>query len=142
MSERKERSQFSDEDGFESYAFHVTPELNEQYLYALQDYDPRYLEEGDSPPWVHPGLLLNQSNLTRSPSFGLKAGMAGVHAKEEVEFLNPGRVGKKFKVTWKVVEEYEKRDKLYTVIEALIVDEDGREIMRRRTHGVIAKGQK
>jgi len=41
-----------------------------------------------------------------------------------------------------VVEEYEKRDKLYTVIEALIVDEDGREIMRRRTHGVITKGQK
>ena len=62
--------------------------------------------------------------------------------EEEVEFLNPGKVGKKFRVTWKVVEEYEKRDKLYTVIEGLIVDEDGREILRRKTHGVIAKGQK
>jgi hypothetical protein len=143
MSERKERSQFSDRDGFEPYTFQVTRELNEQYLYAVQDYHPRYLEETDlGPPLVHPSLLLNQSNLTRSPSFGLKAGMAGVHAKEEVEFLNPGRVGKKFRVTWRVVEEYEKRDKLYTVIEALIVDEDGREIMRRRTHGVITKGQK
>jgi hypothetical protein len=68
--------------------------------------------------------------------------MAGVHAKEEVEFLNPGRVGKEFRVTWKVVEEYEKRDKLYTVVEALIVDQDGIEIMRRRTYGVITKGQK
>jgi len=143
MSERKEKSQFSDEDGFEPFTFQVTPELNEQYLYAVQDYHPRYLEEGDSgSPWVHPGLLLNQSNLTRSPSFGLKAGMAPVHAKEEVEFLNPGQVGKQFKVTWQEVEEYEKRDKLYTVIETLIVDEDGREILRRRTHGVIAKGQK
>ena len=143
MSERKEKSQFSGEDGFEPFTFQVTPELNEQYLYAVQDYHPRYLEERDSgSPWVHPGLLLNQSNLTRSPSFGLKAGMAPVHAKEEVEFLNPGRVGKQFKVTWKEVEEYEKRDKLYTVIEALIVDEDGKEILRRKTHGVIAKGQK
>ena len=143
MSERKEKSQFSGEDGFEPFTFQVTPELNEQYLYALQDYHPRYLGERDSgSPWVHPSLLLNQSNLTRSPSFGLRAGMAGVHAKEEVEFLNPGRVGKQFRVTWKVVEEYEKRDKLYTVIEALIVDEDGREILRRKTHGVIAKGQK
>jgi hypothetical protein len=133
MSERKEKSQFSGEDGFEPFTFQVTPELNEQYLYAVQDYHPWYLEERDSgSPWVHPGLLLNQSNLTRSPSFGLRAGMAGVHAKEEVEFLNP----------WRVVEEYEKRDKLYTVVEALIVDEDGREILRRKTHGVIAKGQK
>ena len=143
MSETKEKSQFSGEEGFEPYTFQVTPELNEQYLYAVQDYHPWYLEERDSGgPWVHPGLLLNQSNLTRSPSFGLKGGMAGVHAKEEVEFLNPGRVGKQFRVTWKVVEEYEKRDKLYTVVEALIVDEDGREILRRKTHGVIAKGQR
>jgi hypothetical protein len=143
MNETKVKSQFSGKNGFEPFTFRVTPELNEQYLYAVQDYDPRYLESTDKgPPVVHPGLLLNQSNLTRSPSFGLKAGMAGVHAKEEVDFLNPGRVGKQFRVTWRVVEEYEKRDKLYTVVEALIVDEDGREIMRRRTHGVIAKGQK
>ncbi len=143
MSERKERSQFSDKDTFEPYTFQVTPDLNEQYLYAVQDYHPRYLEETDSgPPLVHPSLLLNQSNMTRSPSYALKAGMAGVHAKEEVEFLNPGRVGKEFSVTWKVVEEYEKRDKLYTVVEALIVDQDGVEIMRRKTHGVLAKGQK
>lgn len=143
MSERKERSQFSDDDEFEPYTFQVTPEFNEQYLYALQDYHPRYLEERNSgTPWVHSGLLLNQSNVTRSPSFGLKAGMAGVHAKEEVEFLHPGKVGKKFKVTWRVIEEYQKRDKLYTVIETVVVDEDGIEILRRRTHGVIAKGQK
>ncbi len=143
MNDKTEKSQFSDKDGFEPFTFLVTPELNEQYLYAVQDYHPRYLEvRGSGSPWVHPSLLLNQSNLTRSPSFGLKAGMAGVHAKEEVEFLNPGRVGKQFRVTWKVVEEYEKREKLYTVIETLIVDEDGREILRRKTHGVIAKGQK
>jgi hypothetical protein len=143
MSQEKEQTQVSLSGPFEPYTFQVTPELNEQYLYAVQDYHSRYLEEKDSgPPLVHPGLLLNQSNLTRSPSYGLKAGIAGVHAKEEVEFLNPGRVGKEFRVTWKVVEEYEKRDKLYTVIEALIVDQDGTEIMRRRTHGVITKGQK
>jgi hypothetical protein len=143
MSQEKEQTQVSLNGPFEPYEFQVTPELNEQYVYAVQDYHPRYLEEMDSgPPLIHPSLLLNQSNLTRSPSYGLKAGMAGVHAKEEVEFLNPGRVGKKFRVTWKVVEEYEKRDKLYTVIEALIVDQDGIEILRRRTHGVIMKGQK
>jgi len=143
MSEGKKRTQFSETEEFEPFAFQVSPELNEQYLYALQDYHPRYLEETDSTtPWVHPGLLLNQSNLTRSPSFGLNAGMAGVHAKEEVEFFNPAKVGKEFKVTWKVVEEYEKRDKIYTVIQALVVDEDGREILRRKTTGVLAKGQK
>ncbi|GAG74835.1 unnamed protein product, partial [marine sediment metagenome] len=61
------------------------------------------------------------------------ASMAAVHAKEEVEYLDPGRVGKTFRVHWKVVDTYEKRGRPYQVKEALIVDEDGVEILRRRT---------
>ena len=72
------------------------------------------------------------SNVTRSPSFYLPPGMATIHAKEEVEFLNPGRVNKTFRVTWKVVETYEKRGRPYQTKETLITDEDGVEILRRR----------
>jgi methylase of polypeptide subunit release factors len=38
-----------------------------------------------------------------------------------------------------VLEEYEKRGRRYTVIEALVVEEDGLEILRRRTHGLLVK---
>jgi len=133
-------AQSSKQEPFEPFEFHVTPEFNEQYLFAAEDYHPRYLGETDTgPPLVHPGLLLNQSNVTRSPSFSLRGWMAGIHAAEEVEFINPARVGKRFRVTWKVLEEYEKRGRHYTVIEALVAEEDGLEILRRRTHGLLVK---
>ena len=130
---------------FEPHELCVTPELNQQCLYGVEDYHPRYLEETElGPPIVHPALLLNQSNATRSPSFSLPPAVAAVHTTEEVEFLNPGRVGKKFRVTWKVVDAYEKRGRPYQVKEALIVDEDGMEILRRRfadTFFAVKKGE-
>ena len=141
MGEKKELTELGMGQQFEAYEFQVTPDFNQQYLYAAEDYHPRYLEETNlGPPLVHPSLLLNQSNLTRSPSYRLPPGISAVHAKEEVEFLNPGKVGKTFKVTWKVIDAYEKRGKSYSVTEALVVDEDGLEIMRRRTHGLLLKG--
>ena len=133
MVERKRADQFGVGEEFEPYEFLVSPEFNRQYLEAVEDHHPRYSEEGDAgPPMVHPGLLIVQSNVTRSPSFYLPYGMAAVHAKEEVEYLNPGRVGKSFTVYWKVVDTYEKRSRPYQVKEALIVDSDGIEILKRR----------
>ncbi len=118
---------------FEPLEFCVTPEFNQQYLEAVEDYHSRYLKETEGgPPTVHPALLINYSNVTRSPSFYLPPGMAAVHAKEEVEFLSTGRVEKTFRVCWKVVDVYEKRGRPYQVKETLIVDEDGIEILRRR----------
>lgn len=120
-------------DEMEPLEFAVTPELNQQYLYALEDYHPRYIERSATDPaLVHSALLLNMSNRTRSPSFHLAPGWAAIHASEESSFINPGQVGKKFKVTWKVVDRYEKRGRLWQEIDTLIVDEDGTEILRRR----------
>lgn len=133
MAEKKRADQVGIGENFETYEFHVTPEFNQQYLEAVEDYHPRYLQEtADEPPIVHPALLINHSNVTRSPSFYLPSGMAAVHAKEEVEYLNPGRVGKTFRVYWKVVDMYEKRGRQYQVKEALVTDEDGVEILRRK----------
>ena len=132
MAEKKRADQVGVGENFETYELHITPEFNRQYLEAVEDYHPRYLQEtDDGPPIVHPGLLINHSNVTRSPSFYLPPGMAAIHAKEEVEYLNPGRVGKTFRVYWKVVDVYDKRSRSYQVKETLIVDEDGVEILRR-----------
>lgn len=120
-------------DEFEPFEFVVTPELNQQYLYAEEDFNPRYIEVTErGQPIVHPGLLYNMSNNTRSPSFYLPPGWGEIHAAEETEFLNPGRVGKKFRINWKVVEAYEKRGKPWHVLEITITDEDNIIIMRRK----------
>jgi len=122
----------------EPFEFVVTPEYNQQYLYAVEDYHPRYLQETElGPPIVHPGLLLNQSNSTRSPSYYLPPGISSLHAGDEAEFINPGRVGKKFRVTWKIVDKYEKRGRQYRVTETLVVDEDGMEILRRKNFSTL-----
>lgn len=124
---------------FEPLEFMVTPEINQQYLYAEEDFNPIYLNASeDRIPLVHPGLLLNMSNNTRSPSFYLPPGWAEIHAGEETEYLNPGKVGKKFRVTWKVIEVSEKRGRPWQVLEILIVDEDGLQIMRRKMSNTFA----
>jgi len=133
MIEKKRADQVGVGENFETYEFRVTPEFNQQYLEAVEDHHPRYLREtDDGAPIVHPALLINHSNVTRSPSFYLPPGVTAVHAKEEVHFLNLGRVGKTFRVHWKVIDTYEKRGRPYQVKEALVVDEDDVEILRRQ----------
>lgn len=131
--EKKFANELKAGEEFEPYEIRVTPELNQQFLYGVEDYHPRYLEETElGSPIVHLALLLNQSNFTRSPSYSLPPGVTAIHAADEVEFLNPGKVGKKFRVTWKIVDVYEKRGRSYQVKEVLIADEDDVEILRRR----------
>ncbi len=116
----------------------VTPELNHQFLHAEEDYTQCYIEGiDDCDPVVHPALLLNWSNDTRSPSYKAaslqsdKEIWATIHTRDETFFINPARVGKKIKVTWRPVGIYEKRGRPYSVSEILVVDEDGMEILRR-----------
>jgi len=133
MSKKERRADlYRPGDEFEPLEYRVTPEWNTQFQEALEAYYPRY-EEGTAsrPPIVVPGLLIGNSNITRSPGFRLDPGMACVHTKEEVHYINPGKVGKKFTVTWKVVDYYEKRGRPYQVKEAMIVDEDEVIILRR-----------
>lgn len=135
MAEKRRADQVGVGEEFVPYEFRVTTELNQQYLRAVGDYHSRYLQI------VHPALLIAQSNVTRSPSFYLPSGVAAVHAKEQVEYLNSGRVGKTFRVCWRVVDVYEKRGRQYQVKEALITDEDGIEILRRRITDTYITGE-
>ena len=126
----------------EPLVFAVTPELNECYLDALEDHHPRYMQEtgsGES-PMVHPSLLIGHCGSRQSPSNYLPSGIGGVMTKEEIEFLNPGRVGKTFKVSWKVVDKYKKRDRPYMVREISVVDEDGTQILRLMTTSTFMGG--
>lgn len=121
------------------FEFLVTPELNQQYLYAIEDFNPIYIDGDESTgPVVHPAILLNMSNRTRSPSFYLEPGWAAIHAADDAQFVNPASVGKRFRVTWKVELVYERRGRPWQTMNVLIVDEDGTEILRRKSHGTFA----
>ena len=129
-------------ESYAPYSFRVTPELNEQYCYAEEDYHPRYRETtAEGPPMVHPALIMNMSNRTRSPSFYMPPGRSVLHAKDDIEFVNPAYVGKELFVTWTVCERYEKRGKEFMVIDCRVTDEDGREIIRRYSHNTHIAGK-
>lgn len=63
-------------DEYEPLEFEVTPDLNQQFLYAVEDFNPVFLEDMDGkPPLVHPVLLMHMSPRTRSPSYRQAPGM-------------------------------------------------------------------
>ena len=113
----------------EPLKFIPTAELNQQYLYGVEDYNPLYIE-GDH-AYVHPSLLLNMSNFTRSPSYYLDPQFGAIHAAEETIFVHPATIGKTITVSWKVTDAYPKRGRPYQEIAVSVVDEDGQEILRR-----------
>ena len=119
-------------DELEPLEFHVTREFNENYLHAVEDFHPRYLEDADGDaPLVHTGLLVNYSNLTRSPSFRLPEGVSAIHTHEEIDFTGTGRVGETIRVTWRVTGTYERRGRRYQVMEASVTGPKGRLVLRR-----------
>jgi hypothetical protein len=55
-----------------------------------------------------------------------------VHTRHETQFRNPARLGKKIRISGKLVDKYLKRGREYLVVECRSVDEDGVEICRDR----------
>lgn len=119
-------------DTYEPLEFTVTADINQQFLYAVEDYSPIYLEGRDGrPPVVHPVLLMHMSPRTRSPSYRQAPGMGSAFARDRSRYCNPGYVGSRFRVTWTVTDTYEQRGRIYQDYVALICDGDGIEILRR-----------
>ena len=119
-------------DKLKTLVITVTPELNQQFLEAM-DCDSSFYDY-----FVHPALLIGFSNITRSPSYKLDDGVAAIHVQDEIEFYGVGKVGDTFSIDWEVISTYHKRDKHwqdreYQVKEAIIRSGDKRIIQRRIT---------
>lgn len=118
-------------DEYEPLEFTASAELNQQILFAQEDFDPRFI---DGEALVHPALLLQMAANTKSPSFRLAPGTGSILSEAETEFLRAVRVGTKLRVTWRVTKEYEKRGRRYYVMVAEIADEHGAVALRRDLH--------
>ena len=108
-----------------------------RYLVAVQDDNPWYHSES---PWGAP--ITHLSALDGSPMWavvesGLAYPFGWVHAKQETEFIHPLPLGKPVRVTSRIADKYQKRERGYVVIESMITDKNGVEIMRVRNHGMI-----
>jgi acyl dehydratase len=128
----KEPIVFEDMSVGEEYTdeYLLTPELAREYATGIEDPNPWHLEHSPfGGPVANPILIVAQ----HVRLFKTKHATAGnVHTRHETQFLNPARIGKKIKVSGKLVDKYIKRGREYLVMECRSVDEDGVEICRDR----------
>lgn len=121
-------------DEYAPLDFTVEADLNQQFLFTIEDFDPIYLGQDDAPAQVHPMILLHMSARTRSSSFRLPPNVGSVFAREKVRFLRPAYVGQALRTTWKIRDTYEKNGRQYQVMAITIA---GPEIViEREMHSV------
>lgn len=119
-------------DEYEPLEFEVTPDLNQQFLYAVEDFNPIFLEGVDGKaPLVHPVLLMHMSPRTRSPSYRQAPGMGSAFARDRSTYLAPAYVGSRLRVTWRIEKTYEQRGKIYQDYVAQVSDGNGNPVLRR-----------
>lgn len=107
-----------------------------RYLIATEEENPWYFSAS---PWGDPILyhcLIDDSTFSAvKQKYKLPFGY--LHARQEIEFINPVPLGKLVWAYSKIAEKYVKRGKGYIVIETLLVDDDGIEIMRTKSHCMV-----
>ena len=107
-----------------------------RYTVCLQDDNPWYYKES---PWggpiAHHAIFDDGPMAAAMQRYEYPFGW--LHARQETEFLNPLPLGRPIKVYSKIAEKYVKRGRGYIVVESLVVDAEGREILRSRNHGMI-----
>lgn len=107
-----------------------------RYLVAVQDENPWYYKGS---PWG--GAITHHSTLDGSTIIAVYLKyvypLSAVHAKQDTEFINPLPLGKPVRINSKIVDKYVKRERRYIVVESLVVDHDGVEIMHLRNYTVI-----
>ncbi|MEO8740105.1 MAG: hypothetical protein ABI537_10430 [Casimicrobiaceae bacterium] len=123
-------------DAYAPLHFQVSGELNQQFLYALEDFNLDYIESMDRRAIVHPVLLLHMSARTRSPSFRLAPGTGSVFAKDVVAFSRAAVVDEPLIVNWTIREVYQKRGRVYQALDTLVTNEAGVAVLRREAHSL------
>ena len=122
-------------DSYEPLEFSITGELNEQFLYAIAEYDPVYVGGAAVPAQIHPMILLHMSARTRSKSFRLAPNMGSVYATEKVRFRQPAYVGEMLTVSWTIGAVYEKKERLYQQLDIRVKGARGT-VLDRQMHSV------
>jgi hypothetical protein len=109
----------------------VTEEINALYSFSLDDENPWYSGEG---ALAHPIALvqLGTRPVLRQFPVAVPDGESSLHAKMEVEFLRPARVGERYREEGRLAEKYARRGRRYLVTEGRFLDDHGTEVLRYR----------
>ncbi|HSB72957.1 MAG TPA: MaoC family dehydratase [Candidatus Methylomirabilis sp.] len=104
------------------------------HAFAVDDYGPWYFQQSPFGPRIgHPTLLANDILMLFTLGYDMTPPCeAGLHARNELEFLRPIFVGQRVSIRGKHVEKYQKRAQNYRVLEGVVLDEMGQPLLRMR----------
>ncbi|MDD4858857.1 MAG: MaoC family dehydratase [Dehalococcoidales bacterium] len=120
----------------------LTTEMNQQFMDALDDHNPLYID--DSPYGASiaiPGLLheLAFEAMIRSFPIAPPSGSTSYHAKQETELHYPVKIGERVKIEVRLTDKYVKREKNYVLHEARLIDENGKMVMLSRHYRMVGR---
>lgn len=119
-------------DRYASLEFTVTPEMNQQALFSVEDFNPLYIHGGDGHgPLVHPVVLMHMSPRTRSPSYRQASDMGSALARDRSIFLGVAEVGEVLHIDWLISQTYEQRGRIYQDYVASVTNAAGKAVLRR-----------
>lgn len=120
-------------DEYEPLETAITEEIAGRYLFANDDYHPWYMEDSPFGGRIVPmNLLVKQAIQQFYLHYATPSG-GTLHTKHGAEFINPLKLGKKFRMAGSLVDRYSRKGRIFFVSEFLAVDEDGTEIARIKT---------
>ncbi len=99
------------------------------HAFAVDDYGAWYFQSSPFGGRVgHPTLLANDILMLFTLGYDMTPPCeAGLHARNELEFLRPIFIGQKVTIKGKHTEKYQKRAQSYRILEGQVLDEAGHE---------------
>ena len=114
----------------------VVSELKvKQHAFAVDDYGPWYFHRSPFGGRIgHPTLLATDVLMLITLAYDVVTPPceAGLHARNELEFLKPVFIGQKVTIRGKHVEKYRKRAQSYRILDGAVEDEGGQPLVRMR----------
>ena len=105
-----------------------------QHAFAVDDYSPWYFQGSPFGARIgHPTLLATDILMLFTLTYDMTPPCeAGLHARNELEFLRPVFIGQNVTVTGRTTEKYQKRAQNYRVLEGAVLDEAAQPLLRMR----------
>ncbi len=113
----------------------VTDLKVKQHAFAVDDYGPWYFHQSPFGARIgHPTLLATDVLMMITLAYDVVTPPceAGLHARNELEFLRPVFVGQRVTIRGKHVDKYKKRAQSYRILDGTVEDEGGNLLVRMR----------
>jgi len=113
-----------------SIEFVVTEDLVNRITWALDDYNPWYMEASPFGERIAPPTAPLQFDGTIFYDFYAYPSGGSLFAKQEFEFIQPIVIGKTYRLTGTLIDMYKRKGRSFFKMGVSIIDPDGVEVMR------------